>query len=209
MNDICIYHYSRYFYDTLKSNNKQGKKLQGNKEDNDEAIFFFIDPLNISKMPLYYKNKHWFYKQDTIVYEYMVDINIFSKIHGFEYELLEPPEKFDLFRDESLSDEEYDREIKNIVEKNNYQGSNFNNFKNIVLNNKGKTDYYFRRYTNSSLLDKYINLYAPFVPHLKIKIPEQEIFYTKCTEKKFGNGNYVKVIKNTTVKNKTRNWHHG
>jgi hypothetical protein len=187
-----LYHYSHKLYSTLLTRTAQKqkkKKLTVNDRKYDDHISFFIEPIPLDILPGLHKFEHPFYRDGSKVYEYCIHTTTLGK---FYYELVESPEKTNIYYDNSLSDDEYHKLLKQIEKDNNYTGTSLSELNKLINKFKGKTRRYFQLIPKRPNYEDIKTKYAPTVPHFMIYPESGEVKYYKVTEKIMGNNSVIK-----------------
>lgn len=182
-----LYHYAAQQFESLKTLEKQGKVTQEARQKALEAsrrfkelfgvtspgyyfqhISFFFEkiPLDIAK---YFPKDHPVWKKGNTLFEYEVES---KSLKSFDYEIVEFPEKRALYLDESVSDEDYHKAMRELYAKTPYVGFG-NTEMESVCHAKGLTGILADSYKQLSEIPGFAESdnrykYAPLVTHVMI-----------------------------------------
>lgn len=201
---MLFYHYSTQKHSTLKTLLKQGKvKLDEKKKEEEialkhktlfgifrpgyyyEHISFFIDPIpeNIAS---YFPKGHDVWFKGNNLYQHVIEIDINSS--PFYYEVVEFPERINLYYDDTVDDKLFFSKVGKMLKNEGYIGKGYIEL-NKVLHEKNllnKTSEYYQLLPNRPNYDKICNKYAATVPHLMLypllgyfKVKEVELITLK------------------------------
>lgn len=170
---MYIYHYSEQRFDILKSRAAQKGPVNiqtsavSSKElrSYENHISFFVEPIPYDILPALHHNEHPFYKEGKEVYQYKIPT---SNLRDFYFELVESPEKTELRYDDSITDDEYYKRIREIYAEKGYVGNSLRDLENCVRMFQGKTREYFKRVPKLRDYEENKAKYAPTVPHLMV-----------------------------------------
>lgn len=144
---MLLYHYSKNHFSVLKTLAKQRKISQQEQEEAIktnldfqkkygidrpgyyyEHISFFFSPIPLD-ISQYYPKDHQVWVKGNSLYEYTVELKDSEKIG---YEVVEFPEKMKLFDDETLSLDEYFKQMSLLYKNNKYIGNTVKDLTQIV-----------------------------------------------------------------------------
>jgi hypothetical protein len=172
--DVKLYHYSKSFYDQLKTLNAQSQKVKTDEVKNHFEIYgdhisflFERAPLDIIGK-IYKGTSNTLWVPGSIIYEYQVS----AKLIDFnKYDIVESPTQTDLFYNpkyDNLSDFDWhalmDNEKKNLRE----SGHNKRTFLLIAKRYTGLTRNYYALLPTRPNWDNLKLKYAPTVPHVML-----------------------------------------
>ena len=181
-----LFHYSVERYGTLKTKEKQGavteedrqKAIQEhqdyyNKMGIDrpgfyfEHISFFFERPPLERMSKVFPSGHDFWFKGNRVFEHIVDS---SSIGSFAFEIVEFPEKYDLYYNDNIDTATYIVKLKEATESLGYIGKGNKALELAVVNNKllNRTGYYYDLLKSRPNFDKIKNKYAATVPHVML-----------------------------------------
>lgn len=181
-----LFHYSVERYGTLKTREKQGtvteedrqKDIQEhqdyyNKMGIDrpgfyfEHISFFFERPPLERMSKVFPSGHDFWFKGNRVFEHIVDS---SSIGSFDFEIVEFPEKYDLYYNDNIDTATYVVKLKEATESLGYIGKGNKALELAVVNNKllNKTGHYYDLLKSRPNFDKIKNKYAATVPHVML-----------------------------------------
>lgn len=181
---MLLYHYSKEKYNTLLTLEKQGAitKEEREKEENSfiehskkagylrpgyyfEHISFLFEPPPLENMSTIFPPDHSVWIKGITLYEYVVDTD---KIKGFQYEVVESPEKTNIYYDDDLSISQYYRKLKEIIERNKYIGKSNKDLEEIGKRFVGTTTDFFNQIKDRPNYEEIKYKYAATVPHVML-----------------------------------------
>lgn len=130
-----------------------------------EHISFFFERPPLENMSSFYGPGHQVWYKGNELYEHVVDS---SKIGSFLYEIVESPEKTEIYYNNSLSDKEYFERLGSLMNKNLYVGKNNALLEEALKPLLGTTEEYFKLLKTRSNFEEIRNKYAATVPHLMV-----------------------------------------
>lgn len=181
-----LFHYSVERYGTLKTKEKQGtvteedrqKAIQEHRDYYNkmgidrpgfyfEHISFFFERPPLERMSKVFPSGHDFWFKGNRVFEHIVDS---SSIGSFAFEIVEFPEKYDLYYNDNIDTATYIVKLKEATESLGYIGKGNKALELAVENNKllNKTGYYYDLLKSRPNFDKIKNKYAATVPHVML-----------------------------------------
>lgn len=181
-----LFHYSVERYGTLKTKEKQGtvteedrqKDIQEHQDYYNETgidrpgfyfehISFFFERPPLERMSKVFPSGHHFWFKGNRVFEHIVDS---SSIGSFAFEIVEFPEKYDLYYNDNIDTATYNVKLKEATESLGYIGKGNKALELAVVNNKllNKTGYYYDLLKSRPNFDKIKNKYAATVPHVML-----------------------------------------
>lgn len=193
-----LYHYSTKKHSTLKTLLNQGKvtvedKLKAERDAIKhktlfgvfqpgyyfEHISFFFDPIprNIYQ---YFPKDHKVWTKGTKLYEHVIELN--EQSEPFTYEIVEFPERIELYYDRKVDDKTFFKKVGSMLKEDGYIGKGYAELSETLHRKSlvGKTTHFFERLPNRPNYKDIANKYAATVPHVMIypllgKIKTQEV----------------------------------
>lgn len=182
---MLLYHYSSDKYAQLKTLAKQRKitpeeEEKAHKEFMSDTKFlgrpapgyyydhisFFFERVPLDIIADCFDGEHPFWYHGHVLYEHIVDTR---DIKHFTYEVVEFPEKTDMFYDSALSDKEYFRKLKKVMLENHYVGKDEAELERAFGHVDGKVSEYYRQVkTRYDYEDVIKETYAATVPHVML-----------------------------------------
>lgn len=185
---MLIYHYSKEKYDKLLTLEKQRNitpeervKAMKAMVQGDHAgmyfehISFFIDPLPLDVIAGIFGGMHPVWQTGTNLFQYVVETSLLPR---FKYEVVESPEKTELYYDDNISTEEYYRRLKQLNKEKGYVGNGSTALTTACKPLVGRTREFYQQLSNRSNFDELKNKYAATVPHLML-YPDSGIIHYK------------------------------
>lgn len=180
---MLLYHYANDKFTTLLTKEKQNLvkpeerkkeeqayidfyKLYGYKRPGYyfEHISFFFEPIPLDIIASIFPKDHPVWFSGNELYQYEIDT---SKIGHFTYEIVEYPEKTNIYYDDTLTDKEYFKLIKEAVIKNNYIGKN-SQIEEASKHLIGLTRSYYDQLKDRPNYEEIKYKYAATVPHVML-----------------------------------------
>ena len=181
---MLLYHYSKEKHSLLKTLDKQGKVTKDERRKEEELyvkkcktykylipgyyyehISFFFERPPIETMSSFFGEGHGFWYKGNPLYEHIIDS---SKIGTFYYELVESPEKTKIYYNDTLTDNDYFKELAKLTNENMYVGKNNNNLELVCERLKGTTLEYLELLKTRPNFEEIRFKYAATVPHLML-----------------------------------------
>lgn len=181
-----LFHYSVDRYGTLKTREKQGtitpeQRQKAIEEHKDyyqktgidkpgfyfEHISFFFERPPLERMSKIFPSGHDFWFRGNKVYEHIVDS---KSIGQFAFEIVEFPEKYDLYYNDDIDTATYLLKLKEVTDSLGYIGNGNAALELAVEKNKlkGKTEHFYNLLRSRPNYDKIKNKYAATVPHVML-----------------------------------------
>jgi len=198
---MFIYHYSDKRFDVLKSRAAQKGPISVPASDlrhYDNHISFFVEPIPYDILPSLHHHQHAFYKDGKEVYQYKIPTN---NLKDFYFELVESPEKTELFYDETLSDELYYVRLKAAYDEKGYVGTTVRELEHCVKMFQGKTREFFKQVPKRKNYDEIKTKYAPTVPHLMVYLKHGVVEYSEVKKVVMGKRGELAAEHYTRIKN--------
>lgn len=191
-----LYHYSAHHYEVLKTLEKQRPLTKEELEEGARSvkwgaplpyyshISFFFESVPLDILSSIFPKDHSVWFKGSRLYEYTVDA---AKIGHFQYAVVESPEKTELYYDESLSIEEYHRQINAVKKKFHYAGHSLAELQQAAKHLEGLTRECFlalpsRPNWSKKGKDSIQYKYAATVPHVML-YPESGIVEYQSVKK--------------------------
>lgn len=173
-----LYHYSKQHYSELRTLEKQRPISQEEKKKAIEIrlsslapgfyyehISFFFDPVPYEALGKIFGKDHHTWFPGSQLFEYEIDV---KQLGHFSYFIVETPEKTELFYNQTISDDEYDVRIKEIIEEHHYIGQGEKAFIKASEPLIGSTRDYYLKIKSRPNWNDIKNKYAATVPHVMV-----------------------------------------
>lgn len=146
-----------------------------------EHISFFFEPVPLEIMSTIFPRNHSIWTRGNMIFEHVVDS---TKIKLFDFEVVEFPEKTEIYYDDSLTDKEYFNKLKQAIKENGYIGKNNEALESVSRKFLGHTEEYFKAIKDRPNYKDIKEKYAATVPHVMLyphigKIPVRSIQLVK------------------------------
>ena len=181
---MLLFHYSKEKYNTLLTLEKQRviTKEEREKEEREfveyskkagymrpgyyfEHISFFFEPPPLDIMSTIFPADHSAWCKGAVLYEHVIDTN---DLKGFQYEVVESPEKTNIYYDDDLTIPQYYRLLKQLNENNKYIGKSNKDLEEIGQRFIGTTTEFFKQIKDRPNYDEIKYKYAATVPHVML-----------------------------------------
>lgn len=179
-----LYHYSKDRYDDLRTLEKQRPITIEEKKKALQDILaypapgfyyqhisFFFDPIPYDILGKIYGKDHRIWYPGNQIFQYEIDL---AALGNFSYYITESPEQIKILYDESLSDAEYEVQLKELMIKLHYIGEGKSKLIEASKSLIGTTRSSFLKVKSYSNWEEIKNKYAACVPHVMI-YPEKGI----------------------------------
>lgn len=173
-----LYHYANSRFNDLRTLEKQRaitdeekqKALDYALKENKpgfyyEHVSFFFEPIPLDKLSGIFPKDHAVWFSGNEIFQYAVES---KHIGDFKYEIVEFPEKTELYYDDDLSISDYHLKLKEAIEANHYIGHNQNEFEKAARHLVGQTERYFLGIKKRPNYDEIKYKYAATVPHVML-----------------------------------------
>lgn len=191
---MLLYHYSSNFYKKLKTRAKQDNYTNEDKRKEQilekeqykksgikrpglysEHISFFLEKPPLDKITSFFpKNHHTWFKGNNL-FEYIVDS---SDLQNFAFEIVEFPEKTELYYNDDISVETYYALLKQEINEKGYIGFGNKKFEKAAKPLIGQTEKYLSLLKTRPNYNDICYKYAATVPHVML-YPEEGIIEYK------------------------------
>ena len=176
-----IYHYSSADYATLKTLKKQNEDSTSAvvlpdyvRGDYGSHISFFLDPAPLDILGSIFGKDHRVWFPGSKLVEYTVDVVGIGK---FRYELVETPEKTELYYNEDISNVEYHRRLDTVNRELAYVGSGSAVFIQASKHLVGGTRKAYEKLPFRPNWKQIRSKYAATVPHVMLYPTSGEVAY--------------------------------
>lgn len=181
-----LYHYASEKFTTLKTTERQGvvtkqEREEALKQDIElykktkirrpgyyfEHISFFFERPPIEEMSSFFTHKHEFWYKGHQIYEHIIDT---ADVLSFKYSIVEFPEKTALLYDDSVSDKDYYKLLKEKIDQCGYIGTGNTELERAYQFNhlEGTTKHYYQLLKKRPNYEDIKNKYAATVPHVML-----------------------------------------
>ena len=211
-NKTLLYHYSSERYDILKTKRlttsftddelkgiEKETKQFNTISDYIDHISLLFDPIPSKLLPTIFPDDHHIWFKDSVVYEYIVDIDDIER--PFAYEVAESPEDVrqidntDWTNDSVEFTAKYTRKQQKRKRKTGEVGTDFNTFLKQVNKYKGTTEAAYEKAPTSKDWNLNLYKYAATVPHIMIYPKNGLIKFRSINKVIIGSDNRTEIFR--------------